>query len=313
LSLSFRRIALGVVFIGGLAAAYAFGAYSFATDRWPVGLLRNLKRTAAGETPTVTRLDPFGRLLAFPGKVETPCPAQTGRTSVLMAFGGSNAGNYTGQRVVSTTGRAFNYLDGKCYAAASPLLGADQTMGEYWTLLTDRLVSEGLYDDVVISVTSVGSSTVADWAPGGRLAPLVRDAVAAVGARYKPTQVIWDVGEDDAIPRHDPAAFSADYAKIVQSLRDAGVGAPVYLTLATKCMPDDFPWSPDNPIARAESALPAQVAGVSSGVNRDALLTGLDRRDDCHLAATGATKMAEAWLQVLKRAAAKPQGLTSRP
>ena len=302
---------VGAAVFGALAAAYALGAYSFATERCPIGLLRDLKRAAAHETPTVTRLDPFGRLLAFPGKVEKPCPIKSDRTAVLMIFGGSNAGNYAGQRVVSTTGHAFNFLDGKCYAAASPLLGADQTMGEYWTLLADKLVAAGLYEDVVISVTSVGSSTVADWAPGGRLATLTRNAVIAAGGKYRPTQIIWDIGEDDAIPKHDPAAFVSQYKQIIHALREAGVVAPVYVTLATKCMPDDFPWSPDNPIAKAEWALPGMTAGVQAGVNRDALLTSLDRRDDCHLGATGAAKMAEAWLQIID--AGKIQGRTSRP
>ena len=75
--------------------SYGLGAYSHAVTLWPMGQLRNLKRAAAHQTPSVIKLDPFGRLLAFPGKAETPCPPQTSRTAVIVIFGGSNGGNYT--------------------------------------------------------------------------------------------------------------------------------------------------------------------------------------------------------------------------
>lgn len=291
------------IFIGALALAlpvlaYAFGAYSHAAGVWPMSALRDFKRSAAGQPAAVTRLDPFGRLLAFPGKTETPCPTQTDRTAVIAIFGGSNAGNYTGQRVASASGaRAVNYLGGRCYAAASPLLGADNTMGEYWTLLADKLINAKLYDDVVIVVTSVGDSVAADWAPGGRLAPLVRNALADAQARYRVTHAIWDMGEDDFLRGHDAGGFVAAYERIFADMRAQGVAVPIWLTVATKCMPDDYPWSADNPIALAEKKMPETIAGLRRGVDRDALLVSLDRRDDCHLGATGAAKMAQAWFE----------------
>lgn len=287
----------GLALAFGFAAAYGLGAYSHAADLWPIGALRNLKRAAAGEPAAVIRFDRFGRLLAFPGKTEVACPSQGPRTAVLVVFGGSNAGNWTGQRVATATGRAFNYIDGKCTAAASPLLGADNIMGEYWTLLADRLIERGLYDDVVLSVASVGGSTAQDWAPGGRLAGVLSAVATDLGSRYRATRIIWDMGEDDALPRHDPERFSRDYERIVAAGRSAGLTAPVYLTLATKCLPDDYPWKADNPIARAERMLPARIAGLSLGVDRDALIRTIDRRDDCHLGATGADKMAQAWAE----------------
>lgn len=293
-----RRAFAASTLLAALGAAYAIGAYSQAKDIWPISLLRDIKRTAEGQPHAVIRFDGNGRLLAFPGKVETACPAPTPRTVVLAIFGGSNAGNYTGQRVASSSGgRVFNYLDGKCYPAASPLLGADNTMGEYWTLLGDHLIASGLADNVVIAVTSVGNSVAAEWAPGGALAPLVQSTLDDLKKRYRVTRVIWDMGEDDALRAHDAGAFAANYEKIFGAIRGSGVDAPIYTTLATKCMPDDYPWKPDNAIAAAERALPARVPGVTVGVDRDALIKTLDRRDDCHLGGTGAAKMAQAWFE----------------
>lgn len=284
-----------------LGFAYALGAYSHAVDMWPLNVLKSLKRAVKGEPAPVARFDSFGRVLAFPGKTETACPAQTARTAVIVVFAGSNGGNWTGQRVASTTGHAFNYIDGKCYAAASPLLGADNTMGEYWTLLADQLVQRGLFDNVILSVTSVGGSMASDWAPGGKLSGLLKSVSKDVLSRYRPTRIIWDMGEDDHLPGNDPARFAADYERIVAAIRADGLTAPVNLTLATKCMPDDYPWSPDNPIAKAERDLPARIPGLTIGVDRDALLKTVDRRDDCHLGASGAAKMAQAWVEQFEK------------
>ncbi len=297
-----KRYAPAAVVAGiGMIAAYAFGAYSHAVDLWPLNVAKAMKRAAAGQPAPIVRYDAYGRVLAFPGKIETACPAQTDRTAVIVVFGGSNAGNWTGQRVASASGRAFNYLDGRCYRAASPLLGADNTMGEYWTLLADRLVRDGLFDDVVLSVTSVGGSMASDWAPGGKLAGLMVKVSKEVLSQYRPTWIVWDMGEDDHLPGNDPIKFAGDYEKIIGTLRAAGLSAPVYLTLATKCLPDDYPWSADNAIARAERTLPARIPDLSIGVDRDALLTTLDRRDDCHLGASGAVKMADAWFATFKK------------
>jgi hypothetical protein len=296
---SSRSGALGLALVLAVgAAAYAFGAYSHALDLWPISELRAFKRIVAREPQAVARLDPFGRLLAFPGKVEAPCPAQTERTAVLAIFGGSSGGNYTGQRVASQSGgRVLNYLGGKCYFAASPLLGADNTMGEYWTLLGDKLIAAGLFDTVVISVTTVGDSLTADWAPGGRLAPVLRDAFVDLARRYRATQIVLDVGEDDYLRRIDPQAFTTNYRAIVASIRTENAATPIYLTLATKCLPDDHPWSADNAIAQAERKMPETIAGLRLGVDRDALVNTLDRRDDCHLGWTGAAKMAQSWFE----------------
>ena len=125
-------------------------------------------------------------------------------------------------------------------------------------------------------------------------------ALADVRARYTPTQVIWDMGEDDFLRGVDPARFSQNYRAIVATIRENGAQAPVYLTVATKCMADDYSWTPDNAIAGAERKMPETIAGLRLGVDRDALIKMLDRRDDCHLGSTGAAKMAHSWVERIR-------------
>ena len=124
------------------------------------------------------------------------------------------------------------------------------------------------------------------------------DALAVLMVRLHLVGFAWgDCSLSNTLFRRDAGAFAANYEKIFGAIRGAGVDAPIYTTLATKCMPDDYPWKPDNAIATAERALPARVPGVTVGVDRDALIKTLDRRDDCHLGGTGAAKMAQAWFE----------------
>ena len=52
-------------------------------------------------------------------------------TAVLLIGGQSNAANFAGQAYRSDHGaRVQNFYDGKCFAAASPLLGGDSSDGE---------------------------------------------------------------------------------------------------------------------------------------------------------------------------------------
>jgi hypothetical protein len=80
--------------------------------------------------------DQAGRLVSDDEKKAVICPQQTDHTAVLLLIGQSNAGNHAGQRFGSEHGETLvNFFDGQCYVAASPLLGADGTSGEYWTEL----------------------------------------------------------------------------------------------------------------------------------------------------------------------------------
>ena len=90
---------------------------------------------------------------------------------------------------------------------------------------------------------------------------------------------------------------------MIDTLRGKGVTAPVYLSIASKCVEpgDGNPrrHSADNPVVRAQLALSNGEGNIRRGVNTDALLDGLDRYDDCHIGGSGAEKVAQAWTDIM--------------
>ena len=121
-------VRFGLLIVVVAACAYLFGLYSYPRALWPVSLLRDAKNT----TLSIGVYDDYGRLVAYPGKAEVPCPLQAAGTAVILAIGQSNVANHADQRITTRhPGAAVNYFGGKCYVAASPLLGATQALRRY--------------------------------------------------------------------------------------------------------------------------------------------------------------------------------------
>jgi hypothetical protein len=292
-----------------LTATYLFGAYSARHQLFPFTLLQALKTAAAGKTASddLYTFDQTGRLASGDQKRAVPCPQQTDRTAVLLLIGQSNAGNFGGQRFSSQHGeKIVNFFDGRCYHAASPLLGSDGVGGEYWTQLGNLLLDRGSFDQVVIAPVSINGSEVSRWAQGGDLNGPMTDTAGQLQQRgYLVTHVLWVQGEVDYVKGTNEKDYRDRFLSLVASLRSHGVTAPVYVGVATKCLGASNGGtrvhSADNPVARAQLALPDPGAKLKSGVNSDALLDDLDRYDDCHFGASGEQKVARAWADLLSR------------
>jgi hypothetical protein len=167
-----------------LTATYLFGAYSARHQLFPFPLLQALK-TGADRTTAPDDLytfDQVGRLASGDHKKAAACPQQTDRTAVLLLMGQSNAGNHGGQRFRSEHDeKVVNFFDGRCYIAASPLLGSDGTGGEYWTQLGNLLLNRGSFDQVILAPVAITGSEVSRWGPGGDLNGIMTDTASCSG------------------------------------------------------------------------------------------------------------------------------------
>jgi hypothetical protein len=201
-------------------AVFVIGLYVGVKQIWPVAQLRRLK--AAHAQPLV-RTDRFGRLLSYPGKIEIACPIQDEKAAVLLLIGQSNAANFQGQRHQSGDDRVVNFLDGRCYRAASPLLGADGQRGETWTLLGNKLVQAGFYDSVILIPAAVGGSSVRRWAAGGDLNAMLKAVIGGVKSRYTVTGVLLDQGARDFALRTSEDQYRSDLKSLIDTVRAEGI------------------------------------------------------------------------------------------
>lgn len=288
--------------------AFVFGAYSALHNLFPVPALKAAKAFIVGPPappPSRYAFDKPGRLVSDDQKPAIPCPPQTDRTAVLLVTGQSNAGNHGGQRYHSKHGeKVVHFFGGQCYVAASPLLGADGTRGEYWTQLGNLLVEFGAFDQVVLAPVAISGSEISRWSRGGDLNNLLLSTVSQlVQYKYNATHTLWHQGEIDYVIGTDEKTYYNKFISIVKSLRDLGGQSPVFVSVASKCLEASNGGtcfhSADNAIVRAQIALPNTQNGIKSGVNTDALLDEVDRYDDCHFGSSGGQKAAKAWAHLL--------------
>src|SRR5258708_7367723 len=287
-------LGLGLATAGGLL----FGLYSDLPGIWPIPLIRSA--LFGDDAPQRSRgtYGEAGRLIAYPGKVEVPCPASSPDTAVVLAIGQSNIANHSERRVTSShRSEVVNFFGGKCYRAASPLLGATGEEGEFLTLLGDRLVDGGVYRSVVIVSSAIGASSIAMWRKGGVLNALLLHVLNGLPPGYRITQVLWLQGETDYadVSLED---YTAAFRSLLDTLADGGVTAPVFLSVATRCFPA---WKADNPTAGAQRLLVDDRRGFL-GADTHALLADTDRRPRrCPFCARGQQKTARALAAAIAR------------
>jgi hypothetical protein len=287
-----RFIVLLLGLIVSCGAAFV-GFYGGVKRVWPAPQLRLLVATKA---QSLVRTDEFGRLLSYPGKIEITCPVQDKETAVLLLVGQSNAANYQGQLHQSADDRVVNFVNGRCYRAASPLLGADGQKGETWTLLGNKLVQSGLYRTVILIPAVVGGSSVRRWAKGGDLNTMLVAVIGEVKARYTITAALLDQGATDFALRTPEDRYRSDLKSLIDTVRAQGVHAPFFITRCSVGGPD---WTEDNPVARAQASLADSRNAVFDGPNTDRDITPFDRYDGYHFGASGQEKFAGAWMRLL--------------
>jgi hypothetical protein len=285
-----RKIRRLIAALGLLIVVVMGGAYRASLHLWPF-------------SPPEKRVthDALGRLTDFPGKAALPCPVQSAGTMVLLLIGQSNTGNHAEQRHASAYGdRVLNYFAGKCFVAASPLLGTSGEAGESWTLLGNQLVAAGLADRVVLIPAGLGGTSIRRWQQGGDLNGMLLSVLDEARPRYRITHVLWHQGESDFVDKTTQKDYATMFASLVDSLRNKGVAAPVFASVTTMC-PLSSGWFPGNPTALAQQALPDRARRIFAGLNTDVLLGPADRNSGCHFTRTGQEKFAQAWFDILRR------------
>src|SRR5215813_1812217 len=146
-----------VAVLASAAMVFLLGGYLASRDLWPWSLMRQIRVMLMPSADPhyypsqLFTFDQTGRLTGKVGSELVTCPQQDERTAVILILGQSNAGNHGGQKTKSEYGsRILNFFDGRCYVAASPLLGSTGIWGEHWTETANLLLRSHRFETVVL-------------------------------------------------------------------------------------------------------------------------------------------------------------------
>jgi hypothetical protein len=306
-----KQVRLAILF-ASIAIGYVLGAYSYSRDWFPITVLRAVKQsvhsTYAEQVPNA-EFDEFGRLSHFEGKTETICPAWTATTAVILAFGQSNSANAADTRFdYSNDHRVLNFYGGRCYFAASPLLGATHSGGEFLTTMSVRLLETNRYSQVILVAVGVGNSAISSWQAGGGLNSMLNGVIKDLLGHYPITHLVWHQGESDHYRKTEAWRYVDRFESMLESIRDLGVDAPMFIALASKCgrQPVDI----SSAVRIAQAKLVEKHPDVHLAIDSDLELSVNDRaKDQCHLSATGIEKVAAAYAAAILQWDQRPSAL----
>ena len=294
---------------------YLFGAYSYPRDLFPINIIKATKRFITPlvvtppvvtppvvTPPVVNKFDSFGRLIFSSEKIEVTCPTQNEGTAVILAIGQSNVANNSSSKIPPKFGEnIYNYYDGKCYKASSPLLGATGDGGEFITPLADKLIENNTYKNVVIVASGIGSTPISRWQKDGDLNVMLLETISKLKTAYKLTQIVWHQGESDFINKTSAKVYVSSFQSLKKSLNDNNVSAPFFISISTECNQpgNQLNWTLSNPTSDGQKAL-LQIKNVFLGANTDILLGASDRlADKCHFSESGLNKTAQSYAEAI--------------
>lgn len=238
----------------------------------------------------------FSERFYMHGRTEVPLSRlpSGNRLMVALAFGQSNAANY-GNSMASASKSVYNFYAGTLYKAQDPMLGADGPGGSVWTRLGDKLITAGLYDTVVFVPIAVGGSAMDQWTPEGVYHRKILDAIDSLKeSRLMLTHLLWHQGETDAMYQTPGHEYKAMFLTMLTSIRDHGITAPVYVSVATRV--GDYV---DPEIQQAQRELVDPSRDIYAGPDTDTIAME-HRYDGTHLSESGLERAAELWLEQLR-------------
>lgn len=245
-------------------------------------------------------INEFGQLAGYPGKTEVAKPELGGKAMVAFVFGQSNAGNHGGQRYVADSPNIYNFWNGKYYVAADPLLGSTGFSGSVWVLMANKLVKEGIADQVVLVPAGISDSSIGQWRAGGRLNRMFEDQLQSLrDSGLVVTHFLWHQGESDNPERSGSATslkgYDAGMKELIALTKRYFPASRFLVAIATRC---GVSGSPSQELQDIQRGL-GKLDGVAVGPDTDAI--GLeDRFDDCHFSQSGLEKHSSGWLNVLR-------------
>lgn len=278
-------------------AAYAYGVYSHAYRSFPLEEVGAIKRAVLPDRGRQTAEEDAYLFSDTSSRQEIACDSLRKDTPVILTMGQSNAANYGESRYRPKSAvYNFNWLNGRCYRAEDPLLGATGNSGSIWSRLGDALIAQGASREVLFVPVAVGGTAIRDWA--GAHGPAARGISAARSLAQqglKITHVLWQQGAADEDTAK--AVYERLFKSMVDYLRAQGLDAPIFVAVETICSNRAQP-----EIQAAQRELPLLIPDVFPGPDADSLDRLSDRvQDGCHYSERGLQALVQMWSDVIMK------------
>lgn len=224
------------------------------------------------------------------------------RTAVFVIAGQSNATNVAPDQYTPTNLAKIDNLsiyDGGTYQGKDPLIGCRNSGGNLFTRMADKLITDDIYDRVVLIPIAISATKVSEWAAD----PSLYDRLSVAASRANAvgltvTAYLWQQGESETTLGTSQAAYAADLATAIGRPRANGWDAPWILAKST------YINGATSSAVRAALAAAVNGTDIFAGPDTDTLAgTAVNRQvDDTHFTTAGAIAAAALWVTAIEAA-----------
>lgn len=237
-------------------------------------------------------------VLSDTSKKKVQCPSTKKSLGVIVAFGQSNIANSSSYRIPSEeVPNVINWYKGECFKASSPLLGASRSSGEWVSKVSQFLVDNGTYEEVLVLSLGIGGSPISAWAEGGKINIRFIEEIKNLNKNYKITDMIWHQGETDLKWGVSNNNYKYNFISLLKSIRNLEINSPIFISVASYCHGGLYP----NQISKAQIELAETLDGVYLGANTDILIKSNMRYDDCHFNKIGQYTVAREYSDIISK------------
>lgn len=191
----------------------------------------------------------------------------------ILAIGQSNIANHCGSPSDSTFGEAV--VAGETHPLRDPIAGGSGAAGSVWPRLADKLEGMPWPETLRLTLTAVGGTSIAEWAPGGPCFDKLSDRLAA-GDGVGVTHVVFQQGEKDTLLETTAEDYTATFLRLYGAVT-AEIGEVPWIICRSS-----YRFGVTNPdVTDAQAKLAATLPLAIEGPFLDALGSEF-RTDDTH-------------------------------
>lgn len=230
-----------------------------------------------------------------------PVACPTENVGVFSTAGQSNSSNIVYDQF-DLHNTIYMFFDGYCYEATGPLLGSTGFGEDFdlasaiWLPLADRLIDEGYYDNIILTASGVGGSSIEEWQVGGTMYSFYIDQQYKLKeAGYTTTAILFQQGESDTTYNTGYDVYRENLTNLVSSIRADGIDAPFFVAQSTYCLGYN---ENSVPIRMAQADTAEETQDIYLGADTD-WIRGVYRSDDCHFNHDGAIIAADLWFDAV--------------
>lgn len=245
------------------------------------------------------------------GKIYTPTPDYKGRnynpenydavnvtvtnkTAIYLTYGQSNAGNY-GASGYQVQHKVYQFLNNITYRYKDPSLGTTGNFGSVWGRLGDKLIEQGINEEVIFGNCAWGGKTI-EKLSSSHYFNFLKTTYDGLMLKYgRVDAILYHQGEADNSPERIKAYYQ-NFEIFLNNLKKNNITVPVYICRASYCAQKKA----NKNLTEIQNSIIKNFDNVKPGPDTDTLTDDLYRLEDgCHFSAAGLNKFADMWITCL--------------